>query len=268
MLDLREKVVSLRIMNFSRLVTVLLLFGGVSFGQPAVEKLPEDLAKKTISLNPEFMVYGKDQVKKGEKLPLLIFLHGGGGTGNNIRKVGRGPMRFLKTIERAGERCLCVAPQAAKSPREHGAKGGWVPADLDLLLSHLKKTLPMDEKRVYLTGSSMGGYGTFVWAAHSPDHFAALAPMVGGLGAKGPKDITPDLEAWGKNLAKVPMKAYYGAKDRVVPADRGEMILKAIRKAGGKKAEFIILPEEGHGAARVPFGDPEFVKWMFAQKRD
>lgn len=253
-------------MNQFRLMLIFLLFVGVSFGQPTVEKLPDDLSEKTISLNPEFIVYGKDLAEKVEKLPLLIFLHGGGGTGNNIRKVGRGPMRFLKTIERVGERCICVVPQAAKSPRDHGEKGGWVPADLDLLLSHLKKTLPIDKNRVYLTGSSMGGYGTFVWAAHSPDHFAALAPMVGGLGSRGPKDITPDLEEWGKNLAKVPMKAYYGALDQVVPADRGEMILKAIKKAGGKKVELTILAEEGHGAARVPYGDPEFVKWMFAQR--
>lgn len=237
-------------------------------GQAIVEKLPEDSAKNTVSLNPEFLVFGKDAVKAGEKLPLVIFLHGAGGIGDEIRRVGGSPRHFLKTIEQAGERCLCVAPQAMKNPMEHGEKGGWVPADLDVLLGHLKKTLPIDEKRIYLTGSSMGGYGTYALAANFPDHFAAIAPMVGGLGPGGPKDVTAKLDAWGKSLAKLPMKAYYGENDRVVPADRGAMVLKAIKKAGGEKAEVIVLPGEAHGAGRVPFGDVDFVKWMFAQKKE
>lgn len=236
--------------------------------QVEIARLPEDLAKKTISLNPEFLIYGKDEVKKDEKLPLVIFLHGAGGIGNEIRKVERQPRRLLETIKKAGRRCLCVAPQAMKKPRNQEIKGGWIPSDLDLLLGHLKKAFPIDGRKIYLTGNSMGGYGTFAWAANSPRHFAAIAPMVGGLGPGGPKDITPKLDDWGRNLSKIPMKAYYGEDDRVVPADRGEMVLKAIEKAGGKKAELIVLPNEGHGAGRIPFADPDFVKWMFSQKKE
>ena len=231
------------------------------------EKLPEELAAKTISLNPEYLVYQEEEFEKGKKLPLLIYLHGGGGTGNNIDKIRRQPMRFLETIKKAGKKCLCVAPQALYSPRDRGEKGGWVPADLDILIGHLKKTLPIDEKRIYLTGNSMGGYGTYVWAGNSPQHFAAIAPMVGGIGPGGPKDITKDLEKWGKNLATIPMKAYYGGLDRVVPADRGAMVLKAIKAAGGKKAEVIVLEEEGHGAGRVPFSDVKFVEWLFSKQK-
>lgn len=242
-------------------------FTSLAQAQVEVEKLPDELSKKTISLNPEFLVYGKDQIKKDEKLPLLIYLHGAGGIGNQIRKVERQPRRLLETIRKAGHMCLCVAPQAMKKPRENDGKGGWLPADLDILLDHLKKTFPIDEKRIYLTGNSMGGYGTFVWAGNSPRHFAAIAPMVGGLGPGGPKDVTTKLDEWGKNLAKIPMKAYYGENDRVVPADRGEMVMKAIKKAGGTKAQVIVLPGEGHGAGRIPAADPEFVKWMFSQKK-
>jgi poly(3-hydroxybutyrate) depolymerase len=167
------------------------------WSQVEVSKLPKDLAKKTASLNPEFLIFGKGQATKNKKIPLLIYLHGGGGVGDEIRKVERQPRRLLETIKKAGHKCLCVVPQAIKSARDQKKRGGWIPTDLDLLLEHLKKILPVDENRIYLTGNSMGGYGTFVWAASSPDHFAAIAPMVGGLGSGGPRDVTPKLDEWG-----------------------------------------------------------------------
>ena len=243
---------------------------GVAQAQPeaVIHRLPEAEAAKTISLNPEYAVYGEESVEEGKRLPLLITLHGAGGTGVDIHRVKRHPLGVMRMLERCGIESLVVCPQAAKSPRKEGARGGWVPADLDCLLAHVLMTLPVDPDRVYLTGTSMGGYGTYAWAAASPEHFAAIAPMVGGLGALGPKDVTPDLEQWGKSLAKLPMRAYYGGKDRVVPPDRGGMILKAIEKAGGTQAEVIVLEDLGHDAARRPYQDPEFFKWLFARKRE
>ena len=252
------------------LITLLTLTTVSAFAQGAppkgnVHKLPESESAKTISLNPEYKVYGEEQAND-QKLPLLIVLHGGGGTGNDIHRirVATGP---INTLGKAQLQAIVVSPQAAKSPMKEGAKGGWVPADLDVLLDHLLKSLPVDPSRVYLTGSSMGGYGTYAWAGHSPQHFAAIAPMVGGIGPGGPKDITPDLDEWGKNLAKVPMKTYYGEKDPVVPADRGTMVMEAIKKAGGTKAELIVLEGEGHNATRIPWSDPDFFKWMFSHTR-
>lgn len=235
--------------------------------EPRKEKLPDELAAKTVSLNPEYLVYQDGELEKGKKLPLVIYLHGAGGTGNEITKIRRQPMRLLETIRTAKKRCLCVAPQVLRKSRNEGGRGGWIFSDLDLLIGHLKRTLPIDEKRIYLTGNSMGGYGTYVWAGNSPQHFAAIAPMVGGIGPDGPKGITKDLKKWGKNLATIPMKAYYGGKDKVVPADRGAMVLKAIKAAGGKKAEVIVLEEEGHGAGHVPFKDVKFVEWLFSQEK-
>ncbi|MDA7921914.1 dienelactone hydrolase family protein [Verrucomicrobiales bacterium] len=233
-----------------------------------IHRLPETEVAKTISLNPDYHVFGEALADGDEKLPLLMVLHGGGGTGLEIGKVKGAPIRLIHTMKEAKIKSIVVAPQAAKSPMKVGAKGGWVPTDLDVLLAHLLKTLPVDANRVYLTGSSMGGYGTYVWAGVSPGHFAAIAPMVGGLGALGPKDITSDLDLWGKNLATLPMKTYYGAEDRVVPADRGKMILEAITKAGGTQAELIIFDDMGHNAGQRPYSDPEFFRWLFSHKRE
>tara|TARA_B100001287_G_scaffold241440_1_gene216361 strand:+ start:126 stop:539 length:414 start_codon:yes stop_codon:yes gene_type:complete len=137
-----------------------------------------------------------------------------------------------------------------------------------VLLEHLKATLPLDERRIYLTGNSMGGYGCWVWGGHNPKHFAAIAPVVGGIGRGGPKAVTDELEEWAANLATVPVYAFAGAKDRVVPAERSERMITAIRKAGGKRAKIKVFPEEGHGVGRIVFSNREVYDWMFSQKRE
>ncbi|BDS06512.1 phospholipase [Oceaniferula spumae] len=231
-----------------------------------VHRLPDSTAKEATSLNPDYYVLGESLAAQ-KKLPLLILLHGAGGTGLDIRKPRGLAVKVMRTLKKAGIEALIVAPQAAKSPAVAGAKGGWVPADLNKLLTHLLATLPIDPNRVYLSGNSMGGYGTYAWAGANPEHFAAIAPIVGGLGALGPKDITPNLDQWGKNLATLPMRSYYGEKDRVVPADRGAMVLKAIEKAGGKQAKVIVLDDMGHNAGKIPLSDPDFFRWLFSHTR-
>ncbi len=233
----------------------------------AIQRLPQALEAKTISLNPEYCVFGLPAKGFSGKLPLLIYLHGAGGVGSDINKSRRQAGSLIGPLKQAKIDSLVVAPQATKSPKREGAKAGWQVGDLDILLGHLLNSLPVDPDRVYLTGNSMGGYGTFMWAGYRPQHFAAIAPMVGGLGPLGPKDVTKDLALWGRNIATIPMRAYFGAKDRVVPADRGEMILKEITKAGGKQAKVIVLPDMGHNAGKVPHGDPEFYKWLYGNKR-
>ncbi len=231
----------------------------------AVGTLSEELQKKTKSLNPQYLVFSPKQ-KPDTEVPLLIYLHGAGGVGSDIRKIKGQTSQLLKGIEKFKKGpCIVVAPQCSKKVREGG---GWIPEDLNILLAHLKATLKVDEKRIYLTGNSMGGYGTWVWAGHNPEHFAAVAPVSGGLGAGGPKDVTPDLEKWAANLAKIPVYAFTGGKDKVVPADRSERMIAAIKKAGGEEAKLKIYPDEGHGARGIVFSTAEFYEWLFSKKRE
>jgi predicted peptidase len=232
---------------------------------PSVAKLSDSLAQKAKSLNPEYLLFSPGGRFKGN-IPLVIYLHGAGGVGDDIQKlrgqagqVWRGIGKYKKGP------CFVVAPQAGKRARQDG---GWVPKDLNILLVHLKATLKVDEERIYLTGNSMGGYGSWIWGGHNPEHFAAIAPVSGGIGPGGPKDVTPHLDKWATNLAKVPVMAFAGSKDRVVPAERSQRMIAAIEKAGGKKAKIRIYPDEGHGAGRIAFGSAEFYEWMFALKRD
>ena len=248
-----------------KILLLLALAFSLAHGQePAVQKLPEALQKETQFLNPEYLVFSPTE-KTNKATPLIIYLHGAGGVGNNIRRVGGQTRGLLRGIEKFKKGpAYIVAPQSIKLTKEGG---GWAPSDLNVLLKHLKASLKIDEKRIYLTGNSMGGYGSWAWGAHNPEHFAAIAPISGGTGPGGPKDITPELEKWAANLAKVPVYAFVGAKDRVVPADRSETMITAIKKAGGKKAKLKVYPEEGHGAGRLVFSSEEFFEWMFSQTR-
>ncbi|NNE92671.1 MAG: prolyl oligopeptidase family serine peptidase [Verrucomicrobiales bacterium] len=240
--------------------------------QPTVEKLSDARAEKVIFLNPEYLSFApKTKLKEGRKIPLIIYLHGAGGSGTEIRKitgqVARGLIPGLKKF--VEEPCLIVAPQCSRESSKSKEKGTWEAADLEIFLEQVQEAHPeIDLKRIYLTGNSMGGYGSWMWGGHHPENFAAIAPIVGGIGRGGPKDVTPDLEKWAANLAKVPVYAFAGGQDRVVPAERSERIVAAIKKTGGKQAKIKVFPEEGHGAGRLVFSSKEFFEWMFSQKRD
>ena len=217
---------------------------------PRVEAIDEPLRKKTESLNARYLVFSPE-VKSDTALPLLIYLHGAGGVGDDIRGIRGQVIPLWQGIEKfAKTPCIVVAPQCNRRVRQGG---GWIPDDLNILLQHLTATLNIDEKRIYLTGNSMGGYGAWVWGGNNPEHFAAIAPISGGIGPGGPKDVTPNVNKWAANLAKVPVHAFAGGKDRVVPAERSQRMITAIEKAGGKEAKIRIYPDEGHNARRVAF---------------
>jgi predicted peptidase len=232
---------------------------------PNVVTLTPTVQAKIKSLNPEYLLYYKKQ-KSEASLPLVIYLHGAGGVGADINKIEQKVSRLQQGIEKFGEApSIVAAPQALKKTRDGG---GWIPEELDIFLNHLKATLPVDEKRIYLTGNSMGGYGTWVWAGQKPLHFAAIAPVVGGLGPGGPKHVSPDFQKWAANLANTPVYAFAGAKDKVVPAKYSELMIGEIRAAGNKAAKLKIYPNEGHSAGNVVFSSAEFYEWMFSKRRN
>jgi len=234
---------------------------------PVVHKLDNNRQKQTKFLNPEYLVFLPEKMGDGQKVPLLIYLHGAGGRGNEIRKIRGQALGVWRGIEKFKKSpCIVVAPQVLAKV-EGAEKSSWEPDDLDQLLAQLKATLPVDPQRIYLTGNSMGGYGTWVWAANAPQHFAAVAPISGGIGRGGPKDVTTQLDQWAKSLAQVPVYAFVGGKDKVVPAERSERVVKAIRQAGGQQAKLRVYPDQGHNARQVVLSTPEFYEWMFSKQR-
>ncbi|MCK4616417.1 MAG: prolyl oligopeptidase family serine peptidase, partial [Pirellulales bacterium] len=81
-------------------------------------------------------------------------------------------------------------------------------------------------------------------------------------------DITPELDQWAENLTTIPVWAFHGENDTVVPADRSEQMVKLIQDKGGALAKCTIFPNEGHGASRKVYTSQEFFEWLFSRKRE
>ena len=204
-------------------------------------------AKITVTAKLDYLLYlppGYHQSR--QKWPLVLFLHGAGESGSDLAKVKiHGPPKLVE----AGRQFpfILVSPQCATR--------GWNPDTLNALLDDLMRKYPVDKKRVYVTGLSMGGYGTWALAAAHPEKFAAIAPVCGG---GNPKDAA--------KLAPLPIWVFHGAKDPTVPIQRSEEMMQAIKAAGGN-VKFTIYPEAGHDSWTEAYNTPEFYTWLLGQKR-
>lgn len=232
-----------------------------------IETLPEEAAAQTTCFNPDYLVHAPTGIANSDLLPLVIYLHGAGGVGRDIKRIKGKTGQILNFVQTQGkEPAIIVAPQCLKKTKQD-SKGIWRADDLNVWLKHLKATLPIDENRIYLTGTSMGGYGTWVWAASNPEHFAAAAPLCGGLGQGGPKDVTPDFDRWAKSLATIPLWAFHGGQDKIVPTDRSERMVKAIQDNGGQHTKLTVYPDLGHSIAKETYTNAEFYHWMLNSRK-
>ena len=193
----------------------------------------------------QYLPDGYDQ--EAEKTwPLMLFLHGKGETGKDIEKVKvHGPPKIVES--RKDFPFIVVSPQAEYAR--------WNPERLVQLLDHVVKTHRVDTQRIYLTGLSMGGYGTWALAAAYPDRFAAIVPICGG-GDPGTAERLKGLPIW----------AFHGAKDRVVPISRSQQMVDAIRAAGGDVV-FTVYPDAAHDSWTWTYDDPDLFAWLADQRR-
>jgi predicted peptidase len=242
---------------------VLILSGSaaqaVEMNRTVVE-LPEALHDKVPGLNPGYIL-ALPAVPAGEEKPaLLIYLHGGGNGGNHIsERLGRNaPVKYWNQQET--HPFIIVAPQCFP-------KNKWKAETLQVLLEHLKETVEFDHDRIYLTGFSMGAYGTWLWAATYPENFAAIVPMGGGIGKGGPKDVSPELDQWLDNLSAIPTWIFHGGGDTVVPPERSETMYQGLKERGLKELGLTIYPNARHVYAQDACKDPMVYEWMLRHSR-
>jgi predicted peptidase len=204
-------------------------------------------AQITITVKLNYLVYlpkGYDTADKD--WPLILFLHGAGGSGDDLAKVRR------EGLARVAERKDDV-PFIVVAPQSPGR--GWNPEALDALLDEVVAEYRVDEDRIYLTGLSMGGFGTWALAAVHPERFAAIAPICGG---GDPKQA--------ERLKGLPTWVFHGAKDPTVPLARSEEMVKAVKEAGGD-VQFTVYPEAGHDAWTETYNNPELYEWFLRHRR-
>lgn len=184
------------------------------------------------------------------KLPLMIFLHGSGerGPGNlDLVKV-HGPPKLVAA--QADFPFITISPQCPKGER-------WDPAQVVALVEQVAERYGADRNRFYITGLSMGGYGTWATTAAYPKLFAAAVPICGG-GTPEMADALVDLPIW----------VFHGAKDSAVSLEKSEKMVEAIKSAGGKQIELTIYPEAGHDSWTQTYNNPELYTWLLKQRRN
>lgn len=200
-----------------------------------------------------FQLYGNPKWKGTERYPLLLWLHGAGQSGSdNEAQMGGATKPFTDPANQEERPCFVLAPQCPD--RNIGFKDA-VAANLMTLVKSLCDSLPIDESRLYLTGSSMGGSGSWRIGTEYPGVFAAIVPLCGG-GDPSKAAALKDTPIW----------AFHGDKDEDVPLERSTSMIEAIQAAGGAKAQLSILEGEGHLIASGVYAKPELHEWIFAQR--
>jgi predicted peptidase len=180
--------------------------------------------------------------------PLILFLHGAGEAGDDLELVKElGPPRLVEEL--AGFPFVLVSPQCPPDTwwRHHLETLG---ALLDEIEAHLR----IDPARIYLTGASVGGYGTWMLAMRYPERFAAIVPVCGG---GNPLHV--------HRLRDVPVWAFHGALDPIVPMNESEKMVSALRDAGGD-VRYTVYPEVEHDAWTLAYAEPALYDWMLSHR--
>ncbi len=185
-------------------------------------------------------------------MPFLLFLHGRGESYGPVSLVAKwGPPRFAARGDELP--MILLSPQC---PGDDSWNRPTQQKRLVELLENAMQTLAIDQDRVYLSGLSMGGFGSWRLAADHAEKFAAVIPICGG---GNPEDAD--------KLKNLPMWVFHGDKDGAVPFQLSVDMVDAIQKAGGQKIRFTSLEHVGHNSWSPAYALPELFEWMLKQKR-
>lgn len=215
---------------------------------------PKGFLLKTISWQGttyRYLVYVPADYKPDHPWPTILFLHGAGECGTDGLKplgVGIGP-HIMRDADRWP--FLVIIPQKPQ------VSDTWAQYN-DLLMAMLKQTereYRVDTSRLYLTGLSQGGFGTWALAAKHPDLFAAAAPICGF----GDPNMAPE-------LAKIPLWVFHGAADPVVSPEKDQQTVDAVKAAGGD-IQFTLYPGVGHDSWDNAYSDPALPLWFLQHQR-
>jgi predicted peptidase len=241
----------------------------------AFKKQSEGLEKKFEARTHKsdwVMHYRLFRPEAGGKVPLVVYLHGSGGLGDdNLKQLGLGNIfgtrMWLLPENQKRFPCYVVVPQTDR---------GWIRYDLSQktdepakelpgfgngnrlaieIVDRLCHEFPIDQSRIYVTGQSMGGAGVWNIIANRPKVFAAAAIC---CGSTSPDDGTGSIDT--------PLWNFHGDSDKTVPVSLSRERIAARRKAGGRPL-YTEYAAVDHNVWQWAFTEPELVKWVFSQRR-
>jgi len=184
-----------------------------------------------------------------EKFPLLVFLHGSGERGTNIEMVkNHSPFTYQNLMKL---NVAILAPQCE-------AEVWWDTNAIYELIQSIAKNYNVDTSRIYLTGLSMGGWGTWKLATEHPELFAAVAPVCGVTDTNIYKNV--------EVLKNTPVHVFHGALDDIVSPNMSLEIYQKLKKVNSK-CSLTIFPNDNHNSWDSTYSNPAFYEWLFAQKK-
>lgn len=207
-----------------------------------------DSGKKKV--NYKYHLYMPDdyQKKSRKKFPLIIYLHGASLRGTDLNLVKKYGIPYLTD---KGEKFDFIIASPHCPPKKYWDSENW----FDNLYDELTSRYRIDTKRIYLTGMSMGGFGTWNLAMEYPEKFAAIVPLCGGGN-----------EANVCRIKNIPVWVFHGTSDDVVPITRSETLVNKLRQCGGN-VKFTRLKGKGHSIQWV-YEDEKIYSWMLRHSRE
>lgn len=254
-------------MRTASALVLVVIFGGIA----ARAEDPKEVCEARVYENGagkklNYRLLKPADYDKSQKYPLVLFLHGAGERGDdNTAQLVHGVGDFTSDDNRQAFPCFLLAPQCpkgsswwnSKRPADNPPTGPTEPTQLVIeLLDALPREFSIDSKRLYVTGLSMGGYGTWDLIQRFPQKFAAAAPICGGGD-----------EQQASKLVRIPIWVFHGGKDEGVRPELSQKMVAGIRKAGGHPL-YTEYPGVGHNSWARTYSNPLFMTWLFAQSLD
>jgi predicted peptidase len=235
---------------------------GCGMSHDADSMLPRTFVASSGKTLP-YRIFTPEKPDSGGRYPLVVFLHGGTGSGvDNVAQISganwHGAHVWTHTENQARHPCFVLAPQLPEQWRWDAVGEPHLSLYAEALvelLADLKKELPIDENRVYLTGQSLGGWGTWDLIAKRPGLFAAAVPVCGG----GDPSAAARFRA-------VPVWVFHGRRDPQIPVERSREMVAALQEVGGT-VRYTEYETGGHAVWEWAYSERDLVDWLFSQHK-
>jgi len=241
------------------LVLLLALTTASAAPNPGDMQKPQQFKRSvTHKLSAQYLLFlPQDYVPKGtNRWPLILFLHGAGERGTNLQKVAvHGPPKIVKN--RPDFPFILVSPQCPTDEI-------WDNETVLGLLDDVIRRHKVDTNRIYLTGLSMGGFGSWSLALQHPERFAAVAPICGGGNSI---DILLASRRNAADLKRLPFWVFHGGKDPVVVPAESERMVNALKRVGVKEIELTVYPEADHDSWTQTYANEKLYDWFLKHRR-